>query len=102
MPPHPTFYARRELFEKYGNYKLEYGSAADYELMLRFLHKHKLKAAYLPEVIVNMRSGGVSNSSLKNRLKASRQDLKAMRDNGIAFPLLAIVLKPLRKIGQFL
>ena len=101
MPPHPTFYAKRELFDRYGNYRLTYGSAADYELMIRFLHQHKLKAAYLPEVIVKMRTGGVSNSSLKNRIKAGKADLAAMRANGIAVPELAIVLKPLRKVGQF-
>lgn len=101
MPPHPAFYVRRELFEKHGNYRLEYGSAADYELMARFLHKHRAKAAYLPEVIVKMRTGGVSNSSFKNRLKASRNDLRAMSDNGISFPPLAIFLKPLRKLPQF-
>ncbi|HYK76178.1 MAG TPA: glycosyltransferase family 2 protein [Daejeonella sp.] len=101
MPPHPTFYVKRELFEKYGNYKPEYGSAADYELMIRFLYKNQLKAAYLPEVIVKMRSGGISNSSLKNRIKASRADLAAMRVNGLPFPGLAILLKPLRKIPQF-
>ena len=101
MPPHPGFYAKRELFEQYGNYRLEYGSAADYELMVRFLHKYRLRAAYLPEVIVKMRTGGVSNSSLKNRLKASKADLAAMRANGVRFPELAAVLKPLRKVGQF-
>ncbi len=102
MPPHPTFYARRELFEQWGNYQLEFGSAADYELMLRFLHQHKAKAVYLQEVIVKMRTGGVSNSSLKNRIKASKADLKAMRQNGITIPELAALLKPLRKIPQFL
>ncbi|WP_423149701.1 glycosyltransferase family 2 protein [Rubrolithibacter danxiaensis] len=102
MPAHPTFYARRTLFEKFGNYKLNYGSAADYELMIRFIHKHHAKTAYLPEVIVKMRSGGVSNQSLKNRLKASKADLSAMKANGIVFPLLAAFLKPVRKIPQFL
>jgi len=102
MPPHPSFYARRELFEKYGSYDLSFGSASDYELMLRFIHKHKIKTAYLPQTIVKMRTGGVSNSSLKNRLDSSRNDLRAMRRNGIVFPELAALLKPLRKLPQFL
>lgn len=101
MPPHPTFYAKRQLFENYGEYRPQYGSAADYELMARFLHKHRAGAAYLPEVLVKMRTGGVSNSSLRNRLNASKNDLRAMRDNGISFPELAIFLKPLRKLPQF-
>lgn len=102
MPAHPTFYASKELFLKLGNYRLNYGSAADYELMLRFMHKNNATAYYLNAVIVNMRVGGISNSSIKNRLQASFNDLKAMIDNGIKYPYLAIVLKPIQKLGQFL
>jgi hypothetical protein len=97
MPPHPTFYCKRELFEKFGFYSLQYGSAADYELMLRFMHRHQIKKFYLNKVMVLMQGGGVSNSSLKNRFKAWGFDLKAMRQNNITFPVLTLVLKPLRK-----
>ncbi|WP_256009588.1 glycosyltransferase family 2 protein [Desertivirga xinjiangensis] len=102
MPAHPTFYAKRELFEKYGNYRLDLGSACDYELMIRFMHKYKLKSVYLPKLMVKMRAGGMSNSSLENRRKANEADLKAMKINGIKFPRLAAFLKPVRKIPQFL
>lgn len=102
MPPHPSFYVRRHLFEKYGDYDLNFGSAADYELMLRFLYKHKVTAVYLEELIVKMRTGGISNRSLQNRFKSNGNDLNAMRKNGIRYPRLAVVLKPLRKIPQLL
>lgn len=102
MPAHPTFYAKRELFEKYGSYRLDLGSACDYELMIRFMHKYKLKSVYLPKLMVKMRAGGMSNSSLENRRKANKADLKAMKINGIKFPGLAAFLKPVRKIRQFL
>lgn len=102
MPAHPTFYARRALFSKYGPYRLDLGSACDYELMIRFLHKHRLKAVYLPKLMVKMRAGGMSNSSLENRMKANKADLEAMKINGIRFPRVAALLKPLRKIPQFL
>ena len=102
MPAHPTFYAKKELFEKLGYYRLDMGSAADYELMIRFLHKHKVKSVYLPEVMVKMRAGGMSNSSVEARLKANKADLEAMKINGIRFPRLAAFLKPVRKIPQFL
>lgn len=101
MPPHPTFYCRRELFAKYGSYSLDFGSAADYELMLRFIHAHKVRVIYLDKIMIKMVMGGVSNRSLSNRLNALNNDLKAMRKNGIAFPLLTIICKPLRKISQF-
>jgi glycosyltransferase involved in cell wall biosynthesis len=101
MPAHPTFYARKELFEKYGNYRLDMGSAADYELMIRFMHKHQVKATYLPGVMVKMRIGGASNGSMGSRLKANLADMKAMKLNGIKHPRLTALLKPLRKLPQF-
>jgi glycosyltransferase involved in cell wall biosynthesis len=102
MPPHPTFYCKRDLFEKYGFYRLEYGSAGDYELMVRFMHRWRVRSLHLNKVMVKMQVGGVSNSNLINRVKAWSFDLKAMRENKVSLPVLAIVLKPMRKIFQFL
>lgn len=101
MPPHPTFYCKTSLFEKLGFYSLEYGSAADYELMVRFMHLYQIKSFYLNKVMVKMVAGGVSNKNLKNRIKAWQNDLKAMRKNGVSFPVFTLLLKPLIKIVQF-
>ncbi|PLX91839.1 MAG: glycosyl transferase [Desulfuromonas sp.] len=101
MPPHPTFFVRRRLYEQFGGFNLELGSAADYELMLRFLLKHEVKAAYLNEVLVKMRLGGISNASLRNRLVANRMDLKAWTVNGLKPHLWTLALKPIRKIPQY-
>jgi len=101
MPPHPTFYCKRNLFEKYGLYSLNYGTAADYELMLRYLYTNKLRAFYINKVIIKMKTGGKSNKSLTSRVKGSFFDLKAMRDNRILLPFLALIVKPLRKIIQY-
>lgn len=101
MPAHPTLYLKRSLFVKYGNYSLNFGTAADYELMLRFLFKHKIKAVYLNKLIVKMRTGGMSNASLKLRKHALDNDLKAIRENGIKLSYLTLLLKKIRKIQQF-
>lgn len=101
MPPHPTFYCKRGLFKELGAYSLEHGSAADYELMLRFMHLHNIKAGYLKRVMVKMVIGGVSNKNFLNRVKALNFDFKAMRQNGIAYPVITILMKPLRKVIQF-
>lgn len=101
MPAHPTFYAKRKLFTEFGKYDLLYKSAADYDLMLRFLFKHQRSSSFVNKVFVKMRTGGVSNQSITNRLKASFNDRKAMKNNGIILPWLSFVLKPLRKIEQF-
>jgi len=101
MPPHPTFFVRRSVYEKYGLFKLELGSAADYEIMLRFLLKHGLKPAYIPEVLVHMRTGGISNASLGNRLRANQMDRRAWSVNGLRPYPWTLTAKPLRKLGQW-
>ncbi|MFN4811513.1 MAG: glycosyltransferase family 2 protein [Bacteroidota bacterium] len=101
MPPHPTFFARKTCYEKYGSFNLSLRSSADYELMLRFIHKHEVMVAYLPMLIVNMRAGGQSNVSFKNRYKANQEDKKAWEINGLKPGLLTLIRKPLSKIKQY-
>jgi glycosyltransferase involved in cell wall biosynthesis len=101
MPPHPTFYCKRRLFEQIGYYSLNYGTAADYELMVRFMHLNRIEAFYVKKVIVKMQIGGASNDSIRSRIKAIRMDYKAMRANGILLPVFTAFLKPVRKIVQY-
>jgi glycosyltransferase involved in cell wall biosynthesis len=101
MPPHPTFYVKRDCFEKYGNYNTLFQSAADYELMLRFLYKHELTSFYLPVKLVKMRIGGKSNLSIINRIRANQEDYKAWVINGLEPHFYTRFLKPLRKLSQF-
>lgn len=101
MPPHPTFFVRREVYERYGLFRLDMGSAADYELMLRFLLKCRVAVEYVPEIMVRMRAGGVSNTSIANRLKANRMDRMAWTVNDMHPYHWTTYLKPARKLGQW-
>ena len=101
MPPHPTFFVKKEVYQKYGLFDLQFKSAADYEIMLRFIHRFKASISYLPRVIVKMRVGGVSNSSLKNRIKANQEDRKAWEVNGLKPHTFTLIFKPLSKLLQF-
>jgi glycosyltransferase len=101
MPPHPTFFVRKSVYEKFGLFSLELGTAADYELMLRLLLKHQISCRYIPEVLVNMRIGGMSNASLGNRVKANRNDRKAWEVNGLKPYPWTLWMKPLRKLPQW-
>lgn len=101
MPPHPTFFVRRSVYETYGKFNLSLGSAADYELMLRFLLRYKISTAYIPDILIRMRVGGVSNMSLKNRIMANQMDRKAWKVNGLTPYWWTLYMKPLRKIGQY-
>lgn len=101
MPPHQSFYLRKNAFEKYGFYLTEFRSAGDYELMLRMLYKNKLSAAYIPEQLVTMLTGGTSTASFSNRIKANLEDRKAWMVNNIEPKWYTLYLKPLGKVLQF-
>ena len=100
MPPHPTFYARRTVYERLGGFDLGYRIAADYDCLLRFLGTGQIACAYIPEVLVHMRLGGASNRSLRNLLQKSREDYRALRQNRIG-DLSTLLLKNLQKVPQF-
>jgi len=102
MPPHPTFFVRREIYDQVGLFNLTLRSAADYEMMLRILLKHGLSAHYIPRVIVKMRAGGMSNASYRNRFMANREDRMAWKLNGLHPHFYTLYMKPLRKIPQFI
>jgi glycosyltransferase involved in cell wall biosynthesis len=102
MPPHPTLFLKKEVYEKHGCFNLNYNIAADYDLMLRIFSDSTLKFNYLPEVITKMRVGGASNRSLKNIQLKSQEDLRALRANGIKNPLKVLAYKNFSKLGQFL
>lgn len=101
MPPHPSFFVRKEVYDKVGLFNTNLKTSADYELMLRILLKYRLKAAYLPMVLVKMREGGLSNSSFRHRLKANREDRLAWKLNGLKPYFFSLYLKPIRKIFQY-
>ena len=102
MPPHPTFFVKKEVYEQYGVFNTHLKSAADYELMLRLLYKHDIQVAYLPDIIIKMRIGGQSTVSLKNRLRANKEDRAAWQLNHLHPKFYTTYLKPLRKLNQFL
>ena len=101
MPPHPTFFVRRWIYEKYGRFNLDFPISADYELMLRFLEKYKIKTCYISQVMVKMRIGGQSNKSIINIIKANIECYKAWKINSLKINPLIIFLKPLSKIPQY-
>ena len=102
MPPHPSVYIRRELFEKYGLYKLGYDIAADYELLIRYLRMAKLKTKYLNESLVRMRMGGKSTRGWKSFVTLNKEIVRGNRENGYlcCFPML--LPKYLFKIFEFI
>jgi len=101
MPPHPTLYLRKKVYDRYGIFDSGLQIAADYDLMLRIL-KENIEPAYLPQVMIDMQTGGRSNGTLKDIFRKSSEDLKALRRNGFHFAWWILVQKNLRKLNQFL
>ena len=101
MPPHPTFYAKRAVYEKYGLFNLDFTIAADYEILIRFLEKYEISTSYIPATLTMMRLGGASNKSLKNILKKMNEDYMAWRVNGMAGGIGVLMKKNLIKLPQF-
>jgi glycosyltransferase involved in cell wall biosynthesis len=102
MPPHPTFFVRRDVYAKYGNFNLSVGTSADYEIMLRFLLKKNISVAYLAKILVYMRTGGASCKSLWRRIHANITDRKAWRVNQLHPHFWTLWMKPLRKLPQYI
>lgn len=102
MPPHPTVFIRKEVYEKYGMFNLKFKSSSDYELLLRLMVLKNIKVSYIPQVLVHMRTGGHSTKSLGNRLAAHKEDYMAWLSNGISPRWYTLAMKPLSKIRQFI
>jgi glycosyltransferase involved in cell wall biosynthesis len=100
MPPHPTFFVRREVYKRYGLFSTDYKIAADYEMTTRLLARHKVSYTYMPEVIVRMRTGGVSTRSLKSNLILNREILRACAENDIKTNYFKVYSKYFTKLFQ--
>jgi glycosyltransferase involved in cell wall biosynthesis len=100
MPPHPTFFVRREIYERYGQFATDYCIAADYELMARILARHRVKYLYMSEVIVRMRTGGISTRNLKSNWILNHEILRACAENNIHTNIFKVYSKYFRKVSQ--
>jgi len=82
VPPHPTFFVRRSIYDKLGGFDLDFRIAADFELMLRFMEIGHIRSNYLPRLMIKMRLGGTTNKSLSNIIKQNREIMRALRLHG--------------------
>ena len=102
MPAHPTFYAKREIYEKYGLFDLRFRQAADFELLLRFMETQEATSKYIPEIMIRMRLGGVSNASMKNVYRQNVEVSSALKKHGYHVGLISLFFhKIFSKIPQF-
>lgn len=102
LPAHPTFYVKRECYEKYGYFNLNYPLAADFELMLRFVEGHKIKLTYLPKYLVKMRLGGATSKNIQNIYRQDVETIRAFKENNLpGGNIMYLFWRYLPKIKQF-
>jgi glycosyltransferase involved in cell wall biosynthesis len=102
MPAHPSFYVRRNCYEQHGVYKLDYTIAADYELLMRFIFRQRIRYYYIPEILVYMRTGGVSNKNFMSRYTLNKEIIKACKENGVQTNMALLSLKYLNKVFEYI
>jgi glycosyltransferase involved in cell wall biosynthesis len=101
MPPHLGTYIRRDVYTLHGSFREDLPVSADYELLFRFMYKHRIRVRYVPKVLVRFRLGGVSNRSLAHIWRANLEAYRAWPLNGFWANPIVLLLKPLRKLFQF-
>ena len=102
MPAHPTFYCRRSCYEQFGVFAPEIGSAADFEIMLRYIEKHRISTTYIPRNFIYMRTGGSSTSGIRAILRNTKQNILAFNLNNIDYPWHYGVSRFLPKVANIL
>ena len=101
MLPHPTFFVKKVMYDRYGLYNTDLKSAADYEMILKLLYKENISVQYIPMILVKMRMGGASNSTFLNRIRANKEDGLAWTKNQLNKPMFVRIKKPLQKAIHF-
>ena len=102
MPPHPAFFVKKEIYNKYGLFRLDCGTAADYEFMLRLYEKYKIKSMWINKIFTYMEAGGASSANLISYKKSHKYDIEAWDKNNLHKLFIMAWLKKIRKIPQFL
>lgn len=102
MPAHPTFFLKKEYYDRFGLYKTDYKIAADYELLIRMLYLNKIPYNYIPKTLIKMRLGGVSTVSIKSNIVLNQEILRACRENNIKTNLFKIYSKYPKKLLELL
>ncbi len=101
MPAHPTFFCYRRFFEEFGFYRTDLQIAADFDLLLRFLRKHKLYAVYIPEMLVKMNMGGKSTNGLSSTLRINKEIKQILKDHQLPSNYLQLYARYFVKVWEF-
>lgn len=100
MPPHPTVFLRKEVYQDIGYFDINYKISADYDFLIRVFLNKKYKIRYIPKTIMIMRLGGMSNKSFKNIFQKSKEDFQVIKRHQLR-GLFTLICKNILKLNQF-
>lgn len=101
MPAHPSFYCKREVYQKYGTFDDSFKVAADFEQLLRLIYIHVIKTRYIEKDFVTMRMGGASTSGLISHITVMKEHLRGFKKNGIKNNAMRLSMRYLEKLGEY-
>lgn len=101
QPPHPTFYAKKEVYEQVGPFDLEFKIGADFEWLFRAFFITQIKSVHFDQIMVKMREGGESNRSMNSRLVLMKEYLKTYEKHKVSGRYLALIFRYMERIPQF-
>ena len=102
VPPHPSLFVKKKVYNNIGMYKIYYKIAADHDFMFRMLKIHKFQSYFLDKIIVKMREGGVSTKGINSYLTSTKELVNVWSENGVVYPKLLFIIRPIKKIKQFI
>jgi glycosyltransferase involved in cell wall biosynthesis len=102
MPAHPTFFVKKEIYDKYGVFRTDLKIGADFDILVRFLHTHKISYSYIKDVLVKMRIGGVSTGGVNTTWQIAKEQLQVCKENNIETNILKIMSKYPKKVLELL
>ena len=101
MPAHPTFYCKKDVYDRLGGYNDSFKIAGDFELCLRFLEINNILSFYLDKKLVKMLTGGISNSGLKSKWVIYKEEIRAFKINNVSINSFLFFLYKFKKLKQF-
>lgn len=100
MPPHPTVYVRKEMYNKCGYFDINYKIAADYDMLYKFIQKSKSNMQYVDRILIKMRVGGTSTNGISSNITLNKESVNVLVRDNVKFAYFTVLMKVLRKIPQ--
>ncbi len=101
MPAHPSFYCKREVYQKYGLFDDSFKVAADFEQILRLMFIHNIKTQYIEKDFVTMRMGGASTSGISSHITVMKEHLRAFKKNGLKNNVIRLSMRYFEKLTEY-